>query len=117
MIDFDIFGIRELVSLEIENTEDPLLGNSSLQDETSKENFETNKMERKVRKFEELTVNKEKVKLDFLCRELMKEIKSLTYINDNLNALENLKQRLTEARDEFAHYAPTDHGLVVVKKK
>ena len=54
MIDFDIFGIREPVSLEIENTEDPLLGNSSLQDETSKENFETNKMERKVSKFEEL---------------------------------------------------------------
>ena len=54
MIDFDIFGIREPVSLEIENTEDPLLGGSSLQDETSKEDFETNKMERKVSKFEEL---------------------------------------------------------------
>ena len=43
----------------------------------------------------------------------MKEIKSSTYIIDNHNALKNLKQRLTEARDEFAHYIPTDHGLVV----
>ena len=43
----------------------------------------------------------------------MKKIKSLTYIIDNHNALENLKQRLTEARDEFAHDAPTEHGLVV----
>ena len=54
-IDFDVFGIREPVALEIENSEDPLLGSSSLQDETSKENFETNKMERNVSKFEELT--------------------------------------------------------------
>ena len=54
-IDFNVFGIREPVALEIENTEDPLLGSSSLQDGTSKENFEANKMERNVSKFEELT--------------------------------------------------------------
>ena len=47
----------------------------------------------------------------------MKEIKSLTYIIDNDNALDNLKQRLTEARDEFAHYAPTNNGLVVENSK
>ena len=47
----------------------------------------------------------------------MKKIKSLTYIIDNHNALENLKQRLTETRDEFAHYAPTEHGLVVKNSK
>ena len=41
---FDIFGIKQPVALEIENTEDPLLGSSSLQDETVKENFETNKI-------------------------------------------------------------------------
>ena len=116
-IDFDVFGIREPSALEIENTEDPLLGSSSLQDKTSKENFEINKMERNISKFEELTVKKEKVKLDFSCREIMKEIKSLTYIIDNHNALENLKQRLTEAHDEFAHYALTDHGLVVENSK
>ena len=116
-IDFDVFGIKEPVALDIENTEDPLLGSSFLQDETSKENFETNKMERNVSKFEELTVKKEKVKLDFSCREIMKEIKSLSYIIYNHNALENLKQRLTEARDEFTHYAPTDHGLVVENSK
>ena len=77
-IDFDVFGIREPVALEIENTKDSLLGSSSLQDETSKENFETNKIERKVSKSEELSVKKEKVKLDFSCWEIMKEIKSLT---------------------------------------
>ena len=33
------------------------------------------------------------------------------------NAFENLKQGLTEARDEFAHYAPTDHELVVENNK
>ena len=54
-VDFDVFSIREPVALEIENTGDPLLGSSSLQDETSKENFGTNKMERNVSKFEELT--------------------------------------------------------------
>ena len=55
-----------------------------IQDETNKENFETNKMERKeISKFVELTVKKEKVKLDFSCREIMKEVKSLTYIIDN----------------------------------
>ena len=43
----------------------------------------------------------------------MKEIKSLTYVTDNHNALENLKQRLTEAHDEFAHYTLTDYRLVV----
>ena len=59
-IDVYVFGVREPVALNIENTEDPLLGSSSLQDETSKENFETNKMERNVSKFEELTVKKEK---------------------------------------------------------
>ena len=42
-IDFDFFGVSEPVVLEIANTEDPLLRSSSLQDETSKENFETNK--------------------------------------------------------------------------
>ena len=41
----------------------------------------------------------------------------MTYIIDNHNALENLKQRLTEARDEFAQYAPTDNGLVVENSK
>ena len=116
-IDVYVFGIRESVALDIENTEDPLLGSSSLQGETSKENFETNKMERNVSKFEELTVKKENVKLDFSCREIMKETKSLSYIIDNRDALENLKQRLTEARDEFAHYAPTDYGLVVENSK
>ena len=68
-------------------------------------------------KFEELTAKKEKVKLDFSGREIIKEIKSLTYIIDNHNVLENLKQRLTEAHDEFAHYAPTDNGLVVENSK
>ena len=86
-IDFDVFGIREPVALEIENTGDPLSGRSSLQDETSKENFETNKMERNLSKFEGLTVKKEKVKLDSSSREIMKEIKSLTYIINNHNAL------------------------------
>ena len=47
----------------------------------------------------------------------MKEVKSLTYIIGNHNALENLKQRLAEAHDEFAHYAPTDHELVVENSK
>ena len=54
-----------------------------MQDEKSKENFETNKMERNAGKFEELTVKKQKVNLDFLCREIMKEIKLLSYIIDN----------------------------------
>ena len=92
------------------------MGSSSLEDETSEVNFETNKMESK---FEELTAKKEKVKLDFSWREIIKEIKSLNCIIDNHNALENLKQRLTEARDEVAQYAPTDNGLVVeiAKKK
>ena len=116
-IDVYVFSIGEPVALDIENTEDPLLGSSSLQDEASKENFETNKMERNASKFEELTVKKEKVKLDFSCREIMKEIKSLSYIIDNRDALENLKQRLTESRDEFAHYVPTDHGLVAENSK
>ena len=31
--------------------------------------------------------------------------------------VENLKQRLTEARNEFTHYEPTDHGLVVENSK
>ena len=115
--DVYVFGIREPVALDIENTEDPLLGSSSLHNETSNENFEKNKMERNVSKFEELTVKKEKVKIDFSCREIMKEIKSLPYIIDNRDALENLKQRLAEARDEFSHYAPTDHGLVVENSK
>ena len=35
-IDVYVFGIREPFALDIENTEDPLLGSSSLQDETSK---------------------------------------------------------------------------------
>ena len=68
-------------------------------------------------KFEELTAKKEKVKLDFSWREIIKEIKSLNCIIDNHNALENLKQRLTEARDEVAQYALTDNGLVVENSK
>ena len=90
---------------------------SYLQDETSNENFETNKTDRKVSKFEELTVKKEKVKVDFSCREIMREIKLLTYIIENHNAPENLKKCLTEARDEFAHYGPTNRGLVVQNSK
>ena len=65
----------------------------------------------------EPTVKKEKVNLDFSCGEIMKKLKSLTYIIDNHNALENLMQRLTEARDEFLHHAPTHHGLVVENSK
>ena len=41
----------------------------------------------------------------------------MTYIIDNHIAFENLKERLTAARDEFAHYAPTGHGLVVRNSK
>ena len=47
----------------------------------------------------------------------MKEIKLATYIIDNHNALENLRQHLTKACDEFAHYGPTDHGLLVENSK
>ena len=41
----------------------------------------------------------------------------MTYIIDNHIAFENLKERLTAARDEFADYAPTGHGLVVKNSK
>ena len=47
----------------------------------------------------------------------MKEIKLATYIIDNHNALENLRQHLTKACDEFAHYGPTAHGLLVENSK
>ena len=89
------------------------MGSNSLQDGTSKKKLGTSKTETNASKFEELVVKKEKVKLDFSYREIMKEIKSLTYVTDNHNALENLKQRLTEAHDEFAHYILTDYRLVV----
>ena len=58
-----------------------------------------------------------KLKLDFSRREIMKEIKLATYIIDNHNALENLRQHLTKACDEFAHYGPTAHGLLVENSK
>ena len=48
---------------------------------------------------------------------MLKQIKSMTYIVDLSTALEELRENLIEIRDNFANYAPTDHGLVIENPK
>ena len=60
-----------------------------------------------------LPVNKPKCKTDLDCREILKQLKSLTYIITDAATLKELKENLIDVRDKFSKHAPVDHGLVV----
>ena len=51
------------------------------------------------------------------CREILKEIKDLTYIVKDITAQEILEKTLKDARETFAKSAVTDSSLVVEDHK
>ena len=71
----------------------------------------------KGKELKEIPVKEKNSKTVFSCREMLKQIKSMTYIVDHSTALEELRENLIEIRDNFANYAPTDHGLVIENLK
>ena len=60
-----------------------------------------------------LPVSKPKCQTDFDCREILKQLISLTYIITDTAALKELKENLIDVRDKFSKHTPVDHGLVV----
>ena len=65
----------------------------------------------------EITVKEKNIKIAYSCSEMLKQIKSMTYIVDDSTDLEELREDLIEIRDNFGNYAPTDHGLVIENHK
>ena len=51
------------------------------------------------------------------CRELMQEIKSLTFITDDEEALDTLEEGLLDLRDLLLSSCPVDEGFVIEQKK
>ena len=92
--------------------EDAVLENDQLAELGNKKEFIKDK------ELNEIPVKEKKnSKIAFPCREMLKQIKSMTYIVDLSTALEELRESLIEIRDNFANYAPTDHGLVIENPK
>ena len=70
-----------------------------------------------IENYRELPLSKQKCKTDFDCREVLKQLKPLTYIITDTAALKELKENLTDVRDKFSKSAPVGHGLVVEHPK
>ena len=60
-----------------------------------------------------VSVKGKKCKTDFGCREIFKQLKSLTYIITDTAALKELEENLIDVRDKFSKHAPVDHGLII----
>ena len=70
-----------------------------------------------IENYRKLTLSKQKCKKHFDCREILKQLKSLTYIITDTTALKKLKENLIDAREKFSKHAPVDHGLAVEHPK
>ena len=91
--------------------EDAVLENDQLSEVGNKKEFIKDK------ELKEIPVKEKNSKIAFSWREMLKQIKSMTYIVDLSTALEETRENLIEIRDNFANYAPTDHGLVIENPK
>ena len=91
--------------------EDAVLENDQLSEVGNKKEFIKDK------ELKEIPVKEKNSQIAFSCREMLNQIKSMTYIVDHSTALEELRESLIEIRDSFANYAPTDHGLVIENPK
>ena len=54
-----------------------------------------------IENYRELPLSKQKCKTDFDCREILKQLKSLTIIITDTAALKKLKENLIDVRDKF----------------
>ena len=70
-----------------------------------------------IENYRELPLSKQKCKTDFDCREVLKQLKPLTYVITDTPALKELKENLIDVRDKFSKHAPLGHSLVVEHPK
>ena len=107
-IDYEVFGLDADTSTVYPTAENNDVSTDiSLSEEKPRENnisFEN---------YRELPLSKQKCKTDFDCREILKQLKWLTYIINDTAALKELKENLIDVRDKFSTHAPVNHGLVV----
>ena len=117
-IDYEVFGLTKVTQSSVGSQEDKpvehedaVLENDQLTEVGNKKEFIKDK------ELKEMPVKEKNSKIAFSCRERLKQIKSMTYIVDHSTALEELRENLIEIRNNFANYAPTDHGLVIENLK
>ena len=117
-IDYEVFGLTKATQSSVGSQEDKqvehedaVLENDELTEVGNKKEFI------KGKELKEIPVKEKNSKIVFSCREMLKQIKSMTYIVDHSTALEELRENLIEIRNNFANYAPTDHGLVIENLK
>ena len=63
-----------------------------------------------VENYRELPLSKQKCKTNFVCREILKQLKSLMYIITDTAALKELKENLIDVSDKFSKHAPVYYG-------
>ena len=108
-IDYEVFGLDADTSTLYPAADNYVSTGISLSEEKPRENNIS------IENYRELPLSKQKCKTDFDCREILKQLKSLTIIITDTAALKKLKENLIDARDKFSKHAPVYHGLVVVE--
>ena len=117
-IDHKEFGLTKVTQSSVGSQEDKQVEHEDAVLEKDQLTEVGNKKEFiKHKEFKEIPVKEKNSQIAFSCREMLNQIKSMTYIVDHSTALEELRESLIEIRDSFANYAPTDHGLVIENPK
>ena len=117
-IDYEVFGLTKVTQSSMGSQEDKQVKHEDAVLENDQLSEVGNKKELiKDKELKEIPVKEKISKIAFSCREMLKQIKSMTYIVDLSTALEEPRENLIEIRDNFANYAPTDHGLVIENPK
>ena len=106
-IDYEVFGLTKATQSSVESEEDRQVEHEDAVLENNQFVEEGNKKEIIIdNELKEITVKEKNIKIAYSCSEMLKQIKSMTYIVDDI-----------EIRDNFGNYAPTDHGLVIENHK
>ena len=106
-IDYEVFGLDADTSTLYPAADYYVSTVTSLSEEKPRENNIS------IENYRKLPLSKQECKTDFDCREILKQLKSLTYIITDTVALKELKEKLIDVRDKFSKHATVDHGLVV----
>ena len=115
---YEVFGLNKVTQSSVGSQEDkkvkhedPVLQNDQLTEVGNKKQFITDK------DLKDTPVNEKNCKIVLPCREMLKQIDTMTYIVDHSTSVEELRKNIIEMRDSFAKYTPTDHGLVIENPK
>ena len=91
-IDYEVFGLDADTSTVYPAADNYVSTDISLSEEKPRENNIS------IENYRELPLSKQKCKTDFDCREVLKQLKPLTYIITDTAALKELKENLIDVR-------------------